>query len=107
MGDLREGLFFGDFVRLHVLHRAAQRPITCTDIMAGLRRNGYRLGPQRLASALQRLERAGYLSSSSVSHAGNPRTYYEATPKGCHVLEIAKVRIQELASKVLSQPSDL
>src|SRR5205823_13781695 len=107
MGTMRVGLFFGVFVRLHILHRATKRPTCGVEIVAELERYGYRLSPGKVYSVLQALEQAGYLTGGSVVVGGKRRKYYEATGKGRQVMEVARTRLHELAAELLKQVPDL
>ena len=94
-------MFFGGFVRLHVLYHAAKGPIFGVAMMEELGRHGYEISSGTLYPLLHQLEEAGYLTSSSEVVAGKPRRYYRATLEGVAALEAAKVKVRELVSEVL------
>ena len=50
------------FVRLHILHHAAEQEIYGQWIMEELARHGYRLSPGTLYPMLQAMEGRGYLT---------------------------------------------
>ncbi len=54
--------FFLGFIKIHILHHAAQEPIYGLAMIDELRRHGYDLSPGTLYPILHSLERAGYLS---------------------------------------------
>jgi DNA-binding PadR family transcriptional regulator len=101
MSDLLSRLFFAGFVRLHILHHAAEAPICGVEIVAELGRHGYRLSPGTVYPVLHELEKAEYLTARTEVVSGKQRKYYEATPEGRKALEEAKVKLRELAAEVL------
>jgi PadR family transcriptional regulator, regulatory protein PadR len=54
-------MFFGGFVRLHVLYHAVREPIFGVEMMEELGRHGYDVGAGTLYPMLHQLEEAGYL----------------------------------------------
>src|SRR6266542_4204865 len=107
MDNMRDGMFFGDFVRLHILYHATKKPISGLEIVAELERHGYRLRPGKVCSVLQALEQSGYLTGRFVAVGGKRRKYYEATGKGRQVMRVAKTRLHELAAGLLKPLPDL
>jgi PadR family transcriptional regulator, regulatory protein PadR len=93
--------FFGGFVRMHVLYHAAKEPIWGVEMMAELRRHGYKLGPGTLYPILHHLEKAGYLVSKTIAVSGKRRKNYRITKAGRRVLQDARDKLQELVSEVL------
>jgi PadR family transcriptional regulator, regulatory protein PadR len=94
-------MFFGGFVRMHVLHHAAKEPIFGMEMMEELARHGYDVGAGTLYPLLHQLEEAGYLSVHTEVVAGKQRKYYRATTEGEAALEAAKAKLRELVSEVL------
>jgi DNA-binding PadR family transcriptional regulator len=94
-------MFFGGFVRMHVLHRAVKEPIFGVEMMEELARHGYDVGAGTLYPLLHQLERAGYLSVHVEIVAGKQRKYYRATSRGAAALEAAKAKLRELVAEVL------
>lgn len=101
MNELLTRLFFGGFVRMHVLYHAVREPIFGVEMMEELRRHGYDVGAGTLYPLLHQLEKAGYLVSNTEVVAGKQRKYYRATPEGAAALEAAKAKLRELVSEVL------
>jgi PadR family transcriptional regulator, regulatory protein PadR len=101
MDELLTRLFFGGFVRLHVLYHALREPIFGVEMMEELGRHGYNVGAGTLYPLLHQLEKAGYLVSHTEVVSGKQRKYYRATPGGAAALEAAKVKLRELVSEVL------
>jgi DNA-binding PadR family transcriptional regulator len=94
-------MFFGGFVRMHVLYHAAREPVFGVEMMDELARHGYDVGPGTLYPMLHRLDEAGYLSVHTEVVAGKQRKYYRATAQGEAALEQAKEKLRELVSEVL------
>ena len=101
MADLLTRMFFGGFVRLHVLYHAVKEPIFGLEMMEELARHGYHVGPGTIYPMLHQLTEAGYLSVHTEVVAGKQRKYYRATPAGETALEEAKLKLGELVSEVL------
>lgn len=101
MADVLSRLFYAGFVRLHILHHAAEEPICGVEIVAELERHGYRLSPGTVYPVFHELEAAGYLTARTKVVSGKQRKYYRATAEGRKALEAAKEKLQELAAEVL------
>ena len=101
MSELLSRMFFGGFVRLHLLYHAAREPIFGVAMMEELGRHGYGVGAGTLYPMLHQLQQAGYLSVHTEIVAGKQRKYYRATPQGEAALEAAKTKLSELVSEVL------
>jgi PadR family transcriptional regulator, regulatory protein PadR len=94
-------MFFGGFVRMHVLYHAVKGPIFGVEMMEELGRHGYDVGAGTLYPMLHQLEEAGYLSVHTEVVAGKQRKYYRATPEGASALEQAKAKLRELVAEVI------
>jgi DNA-binding PadR family transcriptional regulator len=94
-------MFFGGFVRLHVIYHAAKEPVFGVEMMEELARHGYDVGAGTLYPMLHQLERAGYLAAYTEVVSGKRRKYYRATKEGAAALESAKSKLRELVSEVL------
>lgn len=92
---------FRCFIRVHLLHHAAQTPIFGIEMIEELKRHGYALSPGTLYPLLHAMEDAGYLRSEAQVVAGKVRRYYRCTARGRKALEQVKVRIRELTAEVL------
>jgi PadR family transcriptional regulator, regulatory protein PadR len=101
VSELLTKMFFGGFVRMHVLYHAANEPIFGVEMMEELGRHGYNVGAGTLYPMLHQLEESGYLSVHTEVVAGKQRKYYRATPEGEAALEEAKAKLRELVSEVL------
>jgi PadR family transcriptional regulator, regulatory protein PadR len=92
---------FRGFIRIHLLHHAAEAPIFGVEMMEELRRHGYAMGPGTLYPLLHGLEEAGLLRSTSHVVNGKVRRYYVCTPRGRKALDKLKARLKELTAEVL------
>ncbi len=101
MNELLTRMFFGGFVRLHIVYHAVKEPIFGVELMEELRRHGYDVGAGTLYPMLHQLEEAGYLTVQTEVVAGKRRKYYRATAQGAAALEEAKAKLRELVSEVL------
>ena len=95
---LRE--FFLGFVRIHILHHAAEEGVYGLGMIEELARHGYSLSPGTIYPLLHSMERAGYLTCEPRRVDGRPRKYYTITPRGREVLAEAQQKIGELTGEV-------
>ncbi len=95
--------FFLGFIRIHILYHASKEPIFGVEIAEELARHGYSISPGTLYPVLHRLEKEGYLESSSKVVNGRVRKYYQATAEGKLVLEQSKRKIRELVTEVIEE----
>ena len=93
--------FFLGFIKIHILYHASQEAIFGVAIAEELARHGYSVSPGTLYPVLHRMEKAGYLESSSQLFNGRVRKYYRATVAGRKALEEARKRIKELVTEVI------
>ena len=95
--------FFLGFIKIHILYHASREPIFGVEIAEELARHGYSISPGTLYPTLHRLEKEGYLESSSKVVGGRVRKYYQATVEGKLVLEQSKEKIRELVTEVIEE----
>lgn len=93
--------FFLGFIKIHILHHAAQEPIYGVAIIEELRRHGYELSPGTLYPLLHGLQNAGYLTCAAQVINGRVRKYYQITDAGRLALVEARAKIGELVDEVL------
>jgi PadR family transcriptional regulator, regulatory protein PadR len=93
--------FFLGFIKIHVLHHAAQEPIYGLAMIEELRRHGYELGPGTMYPILHGLEKAGYLAREDRVVNGKVRKYYAITDAGRSALEETREKIAELVREVV------
>jgi len=89
------------FVKIHVLHHAAQEPVYGLALIDELRRHGYEVGPGTPYPLLHGLEAAGYLTREEGVIGGKVRKYYVITDAGRAALAEVKPKIAELVDEVL------
>ncbi len=95
--------FFLGFIKIHILYHASKEPIFGVEIAEELARHGYSISPGTLYPVLHRLEKDGYMESSSKVVNGRVRKYYQATAEGKLVLEQSKRKIRELVTEVIGE----
>jgi len=95
--------FFLGFIKIHILYHASKEPIFGVEIAKELARHGYNVSPGTLYPMLHRLEKEGFLESSSRVVNGKVRRYYRATAEGKQALEQSKRKIGELVAEVIEE----
>jgi PadR family transcriptional regulator PadR len=93
--------FFLGFVKIHILHHAAEAPVYGLELIQELARHGYDLSPGTIYPTLHSLEKAGYLQAERLPVDGKVRKYYRITPAGREALAAIKPKIRELVDEVL------
>jgi PadR family transcriptional regulator PadR len=88
------------FMKLHLLHHAAQTPIFGLEMIRELAEHGYTVSPGTLYPLLHSLAHEGYLEVSSQVVGGKVRKYYQATPAGVAALADARARAWELLREI-------
>jgi len=89
------------FIRIHILHHAAQRPVYGLWLIKELGGHGYKLSAGTLYPILHGLESRGLLRCSPKLFEGKIRKYYAITPKGRRALAQMQRRLAELTAEVL------
>jgi len=89
------------FIRLHVLHHAAEQEIYGQWMIDELAHHGYRLSPGTLYPMLHKMERDGYLVSRQEREGRTVRKLYKITTKGKEGLALAKERIREFTGEAM------
>ncbi len=82
------------FVRVHVLHHAAEEPVFGLAMIEELGRHGYELSPGTLYPILHGMEQSGLLTCEQEVVGGKVRKYYTATER--RTLVELKKEIREL-----------
>jgi DNA-binding PadR family transcriptional regulator len=103
MGDLFRDIFLA-FVRVHILHHAAEEPLYGLWMIEELARHGYEIGPGTLYPILHELERSGYLRSEPRLVGGKTRKYYAITLAGREALARLRPKLRELMREALKDP---
>jgi DNA-binding PadR family transcriptional regulator len=81
--------------KLHILHHATRRPVYGLWLLDELRAHGHRPSPGTLYPILERMERNGWLRSTSPRHA-NARKNYRITAGGRRILRKLRADVVEL-----------
>lgn len=97
---LLRDVFLG-FMRVHVLHHAAEGPIFGVEMMEELRSHGYDISPGTLYPLLHALEQSRLLGSQWKVVEGKNRKYYRTTRAGNKVLARLRILVAELSGEVL------
>lgn len=95
--------FFLGFIKIHILHHAAQEPLYGLSLIEELRRHGYRLSPGTVYPILHGLTEAGYLLRKDQVVGGKMRKYYSATRSGRSALDQSRRQIVELVQEVVEE----
>jgi PadR family transcriptional regulator, regulatory protein PadR len=93
-------LYLG-FIKVHILHHAAEEAIYGLAMMEELERHGYEIGPGTMYPILHGMEEEGWLARENRVVGGRVRKYYTATEAGKHALAEVKEKIRELAEEVM------
>jgi DNA-binding PadR family transcriptional regulator len=93
--------FFLGFIKIHILHHAAQEPVYGLALIQELGRHGYELGPGTLYPILHSMEKAGYLTRDDRVVGGRVRKYYAITDAGRTALRETREKISELVREVM------
>ena len=97
---LLRDVFLG-FIKVHILHHAAEEPVYGLALIGELGRHGYDLSPGTLYPVLHGLARAGYLHGTARVVGGRVRKYYSITEQGQAALDALRPKIRELVDEVL------
>lgn len=89
------------FIRIHVLHHAAEGELYGIWMIEELAEHGYRLSPGTLYPMLHAMEKRGYLKSRKQLVGRSYRRVYRATAKGRQALAVGRERLRELFSEVV------
>ncbi len=93
--------FFLGFIKIHILHHAAEEAVYGLALISELRRHGYELSPGKMYPVLHELERALYLRRVDRVVNGKVRKYYTITRHGLAALADAREKIRELVGELL------
>jgi DNA-binding PadR family transcriptional regulator len=88
------------FIRLHILHHAAEGDLYGQWMIEELAHHGYRVSAGTLYPMLHAMEKKGYLVSRKERDGRTFRRIYSATPLGVEALEIGRQKLRELFREV-------
>ncbi len=97
--DHRE--FVSGFIRLHILHHAAQEPLVGFWMIKELRRHGYEMSPGTIYPLPHSLQKKGYLSVEVKREGRRAWREYSATKEGRKALNGAKRKLRELFHELI------
>ena len=97
--DHRE--FVSGFIRLHILHHAAQEPSVGFWMIEELRSHGCEMSPGTIYPLLHSLQKKGYLSVEVKRDGRRSWREYSATKEGKRVLSAAKRKLRELFHELI------
>ena len=89
------------FVRVHILHHAAEGPVFGLEMMEELCHHGYAISPGTIYPILHGLQKAGCRRSRHEVVNGKRRKYYLATARGRRALAEVRKKIRELVDEVM------
>ena len=92
------------FMRIHILHHAAEHPIYGLRMRNELAEHGYDISVGTLYPTLHQLAEHGYLTSDERLVDGRRRRYYEATSEGRELLVRIQRKLSELTREALPSP---
>lgn len=95
-------VFLG-FMRIHILHHAAEGPIFGVKMMDELKRHGYEISPGTLYPLLHSLEKSRLLRCKREVVSGKRRKYYRTTGAGNKALAKVRTLIEELEKEILNK----
>lgn len=94
------------FVRIHILHHAAEGPIYGLWMRDELAEHGYDISVGTLYPILHQLEEQGYLQSEEQLVGGRYRRNYQVTDHGRELLGEIQRKLRELSSEALPGSRD-
>ena len=100
---MKDQELYSGFIRLHILHHAAEGPIFGLWIIEELARHGYKLSPGTLYPMLHGMEKRGYLQSNKELSEGRMRRLYRITSIGEIALESAREKVRELFGELFEE----
>src|SRR5690606_24097383 len=92
------------FVRMHILHHAAEHELYGQWMIGELKRHGYRMSAGTLYPMLHAMEKRGYLVSRTERIGKTARRLYRITDEGRAALEVARTYLKELRSEAGPKP---
>lgn len=89
------------FIKIHILHHAAEEEVYGLGLIEELGRHGYTLGPGTLYPTLAKMKDRGLLRCEYRIVGHKQRKYYRITPAGRELLDETRYKIKELYEEVL------
>lgn len=91
------------FIKLHILHHAAEEPVFGLGLIEELRAHGYFLSPGTLYPVLGKLCQQGLLSVRNQVVHHKQRKYYRTTPEGDALLARLRHKVRQLSRELLEE----
>jgi PadR family transcriptional regulator PadR len=88
------------FIRMHILHHAADGDLYGQWMIEELSHHGYKISAGTLYPMLHGMERKGYLKSHKKRDGRTYRRFYRATPLGRKALVVVRLRLNQLFDEV-------
>ncbi len=92
--------FLLGFIKIYILHYAANKPIYGKELRDHLLKKGYDISYGTLYPVFHKFEKNGYLKYEERNVSGKIRKYYSITEKGEKALEESKIKAKELFEEV-------
>ncbi|MGH9615061.1 MAG: PadR family transcriptional regulator [Bryobacteraceae bacterium] len=92
------------FIRLHILHHAAEGDLYGQWMIDELAHHGYKMSAGTLYPMLHGMERKGYLKSHTKQVGRTYRRFYRATALGRKALALVRTHMDELFSEIGEKP---
>ena len=89
------------FIRLHILHHAAEGELYGQWMIEELARHGYRMSPGTLYPLLQGLGKKGCLVSRMERDGRTARKYYRTNALGHKAIKLATAKAKELFGEIV------
>ena len=89
------------FIRMHILHHAAEEEICGHWMMEELQRHGYKISPGTLYPMLRTMEKDGWIKGRAEKGASR-RRLYRITASGRTALKQVRARLRELFGELIS-----
>lgn len=91
------------FIKLHILHHAAEEEVFGIGLIEELAEHGYDLSPGTLYPTLAKMEEMGWLTCEARTVEGKQRKYYRISPEGEKTLTEMKRKIEELYDEIIKK----
>jgi DNA-binding PadR family transcriptional regulator len=91
------------FIKLHILHHAAEEEVFGVGLIEELGEHGYDLGPGTLYPTLAKMVKMGLLTVENRVVQHKRRKYYRITPAGQEQLDGVKHKLKELYHELIEE----
>jgi PadR family transcriptional regulator, regulatory protein PadR len=91
------------FIKLHILHHAAEEEVFGIGLIEELAEHGYDLSPGTLYPTLAKMEEMGWLTCEARTVERKQRKYYRITQEGEAFLADIKEKLKELYGELMEE----